>query len=121
MTDTKHTDSVESTIEEILNPYPPFPVEGDHGQHTTGIYVPDVDALKERMKTTLQANQSQQVEEAVRKTENRFRFDIEGKMYLAKELVKHIEHHDKLDASFERGRVNAFEEMLQALTPNHQD
>lgn len=56
--------------------------------------------------------------EAGQKAErNSYIFDINGKLYLAKELVKHIEHHDKLNASFERGRVDAFEEMLATLTP----
>ena len=63
----------------------------------------------------------QQLQKAREEERTSYKFDIEGRMYLAKELVKHIEHHDKLDALFERGRVNAFEELLQTLDHSELD
>lgn len=38
---------IESEIAELRKKYPIFPVEGEHSQHTAGMFIPDVDAFED--------------------------------------------------------------------------
>lgn len=61
--ETTHHGEVEGLVEAVLKPYPPFPVEEDHSQFTTGIYVPDVEALKENIRNLITTHSAKEREE----------------------------------------------------------
>lgn len=73
MTHTKHTDSVEATIEEFKREFPEL---HSLGQHSTNVVMDERDTRNihdwlRKILTTLQATNSQQVEEAVREERER--------------------------------------------------
>lgn len=108
------TKTIEDAVEGIMNSEP---MKRVLSVESTAVVTGRVGEYKGKfIQDVLQETLTSIAEQSKREERNSYKFDIEGKMYLTKELVKHIEHAEKLNASFERGRVDAFEEMLQTLT-----
>ena len=80
--------SVEEVVEELLRKWKPFEVEGDHSQFSEGIFVPDVEVLKEDItraiqqeRQTSQEREREIVEEVKRAIFSGATVEIDGKFY----------------------------------------
>lgn len=119
MTDTNHTDSVEAARKKYVEMWEKGEFEWNHHE---GDILGKKPISPERIwqvfiEPTLQATQSQQVEEAVRKERERIDAEVLSPLY---EKINSF-YEEKHDIVGQGALQIVFEEALQALTPNHQD